>query len=30
VKNIDHLYDAAVLAGSDHALVIADLELIES
>jgi endonuclease/exonuclease/phosphatase family metal-dependent hydrolase len=30
VKSIDHLYDAAVTAGSDHAVVIADLELTDS
>jgi endonuclease/exonuclease/phosphatase family metal-dependent hydrolase len=30
VKSIDHLYDAAIQAGSDHALVIADIEPTES
>lgn len=30
VKSIDHIYTAAVNAGSDHAVVIADLEHTES
>lgn len=30
INSVDHLYDAAVQAGSDHAVVLADLELVRS